>query len=32
IDRVATNLDGRPIEWRISRCDTRSHHYLAILE
>ena len=27
IDRRAISLDGRPIEWRISRCDTRRHHY-----
>ncbi|MHB1587070.1 MAG: GntR family transcriptional regulator [Acidiferrobacteraceae bacterium] len=32
IDRLATNLDGRPIEWRVSRCDARDHHYLATLE
>jgi GntR family transcriptional regulator len=29
IDRVATALDGRPVEWRRSRCDTRAHHYLS---
>jgi GntR family transcriptional regulator len=29
IDRVAYALDGRPVEWRRSRCDTRSHHYLS---
>ena len=28
IDRRAISLDGRPIEWRISRCDTRRHRYL----
>ena len=22
-------LDGRPVEWRRSRCDTASHHYLS---
>lgn len=32
IDRIAMNLDKRPIEWRLSRCDTRHHHYLAALE
>lgn len=32
IDRIAMNLDKRPIEWRVSRCDTRRHHYLATLE
>jgi len=29
IDRLAISLDGRPIEWRISRCDTRRHRYLS---
>jgi GntR family transcriptional regulator len=29
IDRVAYALDGRPVEWRRSRCDTRAHHYLS---
>lgn len=31
IDRVAFALDGRPVEWRVSQCDTRHHHYLAEL-
>jgi hypothetical protein len=25
IDRVATDLEGKPVEWRISRCGTE--HY-----
>ncbi|MBL8836779.1 MAG: GntR family transcriptional regulator [Alphaproteobacteria bacterium] len=29
IDRVAFGLDGKPVEWRRSRCDTASHHYLS---
>jgi len=29
IDRLATTLDGRPVEWRLSRCDTADHHYLS---
>ncbi len=32
IDRVVTNLNKRPIEWRLSRCDTRRHHYLVTLK
>jgi GntR family transcriptional regulator len=31
IDRVATGLDGRPIEWRVSKCDTRYIHYVTEL-
>lgn len=31
IDRTAFALDGRPVEWRRSRCDTQHHHYLAEL-
>jgi GntR family transcriptional regulator len=31
IDRLAHTLDGRPVEWRISRCDTRDHHYVSEL-
>jgi GntR family transcriptional regulator len=31
IDRLAHALDGRPVEWRISRCDTRDHHYVSEL-
>ncbi len=29
IDRVALGLDNRPVEWRVSRCDTGRHHYLS---
>lgn len=29
IDRLAYALDGRAVEWRRSRCDTRAHHYLS---
>ncbi|CAN0351056.1 unnamed protein product [Phaeothamnion confervicola] len=29
IDRIAYALDGRPCEWRVSRCDTASHHYVS---
>jgi GntR family transcriptional regulator len=31
IDLLAHALDGRPVEWRISRCDTRDHHYVSEL-
>jgi len=27
IDRTALALDGNPVEWRISRCLTATHHY-----
>ncbi len=27
IDRTALALDGRPVEWRVSRCLTATHHY-----
>jgi len=27
IDRTALALDGAPVEWRVSRCLTESHHY-----
>ena len=27
IDRVAVALDGQPVEWRVSRCDTRDIVY-----
>jgi GntR family transcriptional regulator len=27
IDRVATGLDGRPMEWRVSLCETSAMHY-----
>ena len=29
IDRVAYGLDERPVEWRVSRCDTARHHYIS---
>jgi GntR family transcriptional regulator len=31
IDRLALSLDGTPVEWRVSRCLTREHHYLSDL-
>jgi GntR family transcriptional regulator len=31
IDRVAHALDGRAVEWRVSRCDTADHHYVSEL-
>jgi GntR family transcriptional regulator len=27
IDRVAYTLERRPVEWRVSRCDTSGHNY-----
>ncbi len=32
IDRVAIDVRGRPIEWRLSRALTLEHHYLAEIE
>lgn len=32
IDRVAINISRKPVEWRISRCSTRHHHYFNELE
>jgi len=29
IDRIAETLEGVPVEWRVSRCDSRTHSYLA---
>lgn len=29
IDRVALGLDGKPVEWRVSLCDTRHCHYVS---
>jgi hypothetical protein len=29
IDRIAKMLDGRPVEWRISHCDTSNYRYFA---
>lgn len=31
VDRVALDLSDRPLEWRISRCRTEQHHYLAVV-
>jgi len=31
IDRLAATLDGTPLEWRVSRCDTSAHSYLSEL-
>ena len=31
IDRLAFTLDGTPVEWRVSRCDTSAHSYLSEL-
>ncbi len=28
IDRLAETLEGIPVEWRLSRCDSRTHRYL----
>lgn len=32
IDRRAFGLDGRVVEWRLSRCLTETHHYLSDLK
>ncbi len=29
IDRLAETLDGTPVEWRVSRCDSQNHSYLS---
>ncbi|MBO6782653.1 MAG: GntR family transcriptional regulator [Alphaproteobacteria bacterium] len=29
IDRVAVTIDGRPVEWRVSRCNTTDYAYVA---
>lgn len=29
IDRLAETLDGTPVEWRVSRCDSQSHSYIS---
>ncbi len=31
IDRTAFSLDGGPVEWRLSLCETNAHYYLAEL-
>jgi|SRR6202158_5378849 len=28
IDRIALDISQKPVEWRLSHCDTRHHHYL----
>jgi GntR family transcriptional regulator len=28
IDRIAKMLDGRPVEWRVSHCDTSNYRYV----
>ncbi len=32
IDRVVVSVQGQPVEWRISRCDTSRHSYLNRME
>lgn len=32
IHRVARDIENQPVEWRVSRCDTRHHHYLNELD
>jgi len=32
IDRVAFDVRGRPVEWRLSRALTTEHHYLSEIE
>ena len=32
IDRVAVSLGRKPVEWRLSRCNTENHHYLSALD
>jgi len=29
IDRLAYTVDGRVVEWRLSRCNTEGHHYIS---
>lgn len=29
IDRIALTIDERPVEWRVSRCNTTDHTYIA---
>lgn len=29
IDRISLSLDGSPVEWRVSRCDTSKYTYVA---
>jgi GntR family transcriptional regulator len=32
IDRIAYAIDGRAVEWRLSRCSTAKHHYVSEIE
>ncbi len=32
IDRVALALDGNPVEWRLSHCNSVRHHYYSEIE
>jgi GntR family transcriptional regulator len=32
IDRIALSLDGTPVEWRLSRCNSAHHHYYSEIE
>jgi GntR family transcriptional regulator len=32
IDRVALSIDGTPVEWRLSRCNSANHHYYSEIE
>jgi GntR family transcriptional regulator len=32
VDRVALSLDGHPVEWRLSRCNSAHHHYYSEIE
>src|SRR5262249_13683836 len=32
IDRLALSLDGTPVEWRRSRCNTAHHHYFSEID
>lgn len=32
IDRVALDIERKPVEWRLSRCSSRHHHYLNELD
>lgn len=32
IDRLALSIEDKPVEWRVSRCETRQHTYLSIVD
>lgn len=32
VDRIALNIEKRPVEWRVSRCHTAHHFYLTDLD